>query len=58
MRIGEEVFAVFAPGGQRNTDCGKNGGTNLGGDRRPRKIMCALTECAIRMSGTVGMDVR
>ena len=57
MRIGEEVFAVFAPGWQGNTDCGKNGGANVGGDGRTRNIMCALTECAIRVAGTVRMDV-
>ncbi len=57
MRIGEKVFPVFAPGRQSKTDGGKNGGTNVGGDCRPRYIMCALAECAIRVAGTVRMDV-
>ena len=56
MRIGEEVFAVFARGRQRTrwtTKSGPNGGRR----RRPSEIMCVLTECAIRVSGTVRMDV-
>ena len=57
MRIREEVFAVFAPGRQRDTDCGKDGGTNVGDDRRSRNIMGSLTECAIRVSDTARMDM-
>lgn len=58
MRIGENVFAV-QPGRRwgvpsNNEENGPDGGSR----RRPNDIMCVLTERAIRVSGTVCVEMQ
>jgi hypothetical protein len=57
MRIGEEVFAVQPRRRWGNTLDNEENGPDDGSRRRPNDIMCALTKHAIRMLGTVRVEV-
>jgi len=58
MRIGEEVFAIQPRRRWGNTLDSEGNGPNDGSRGRPNDIMCALTKRAIRMPGTVRVEVR
>jgi hypothetical protein len=57
MRIGEEVFAVQPRRGWGNTLDSEENGPGGGSRRRPNDAMCVLTKRAIRVPGTVRVEV-
>jgi len=57
MRIGEEVFAVQARRRWSNTLDNEENGPDDGSRRRPNDIMCVLAKRAIRVPGTVRVEV-
>jgi hypothetical protein len=57
MRVGEEVFAVRASRRRRDTPNDDEDGPDTGSSRWPNDIMCVLTERAIRVSGTVRVEM-
>lgn len=57
MRIGEDVFAVQPRRGWGNALSNEEDGPDGGSRRRPNDIMCALTQRAIRVPGTVRVEM-
>ena len=57
MRIGEEVFAVKPRRGRGNALDNVENGPGGWSRRRPNDIMCVLTQRAIRVPGTVRVEV-
>jgi len=57
MRIGEEVFAVHPRRQWCNTTDNEENGPDSGSRVRPNDIMCVLAKRAIRVPGTVRVEV-
>ena len=57
MRIGEEVFAVVARKRWGDPLNREENGPDAGNRRWPNDVICALAECAVRVSGTVRVEM-
>jgi hypothetical protein len=58
MRIGEAVFAVYPRRERGNPLDNEENGPDGGSRGRPNDAMCGLAERAIRVPGTVRVEVR
>ena len=57
MRIGEAVFAVHPRRERGNTLDNEENGPDGGSRRRPNDVMCVLAKRAVRVPGTVRVEV-